>query len=165
LKSLDCSFAGPQFYIPHVSANGLARRMGHLPPVRSIGPNPAPSKLPPFALEEGKIATRIQLGPMPTMLSEIVGQMLDGRDIVIAGPSAPGTDALASARELGAQLLVVQSEADHGTIDQIFALPELTILMISSDGRQGRLVSFAQKAVSLDRASIAALAAPSAGHA
>ncbi|MDV3456316.1 hypothetical protein RZN05_04920 [Sphingomonas sp. HF-S4] len=99
------------------------------------------------------------------MLSEIVGQMLDGRDIVIAGPSAPGTDALAAARALGAQLLVVQSEADDRTIEQIFALPELTILMISSDGRQGRIVSFAQQPVSLDRASMAVLVAPSAGHA
>lgn len=139
--------------------------MGRLPSVRSIGPNPSRSKLQPFASEEGKIATRIQLGPMPTMLSEIVGQMLDGRDIVIAGPSAPGTDALAAARALGAQLLVVQSEADDRTIEQIFALPELTILMISSDGRQGRIVSFAQQPVSLDRASMAVLVAPSAGHA
>jgi hypothetical protein len=37
--------------------------------------------------------------------------------------------------------------------------------MISSDGRQGRLVSFAQQPVTLDSASMAALTLQVAGHA
>jgi hypothetical protein len=117
------------------------------------------------AWEEGKIAIRIQLGPMPTMLSEIVMQMLGDRDTMIAGPSAPGRDPLAAARDTGAQLLVVQSAAGGDTIGQIFAQPDLAILMISEDGRQGRLVSFAQQAVELDRASMTALVLQVAGHA
>jgi hypothetical protein len=99
------------------------------------------------------------------MLSEIVVQMLGGRDIVVAGPSAPGSDPLAAARDTGAQLLVVQSAPGDDTIEQIFALPDLAILMISEDGQRGRLVSFAQQTVSLDRASMAALVSNVAGHA
>ncbi|NIJ18794.1 hypothetical protein FHS95_000463 [Sphingomonas naasensis] len=102
---------------------------------------------------------------MPTMLSEIVVQMLGDRDAMIAGPSAPGIDPLTAARESDAQLLVVQSAPDHDTIGQIFALPDLAILMISEDGRQGRLVSFAQQPVTLDSVSMAALAHHVAGHA
>ena len=110
--------------------------------------------------------SRIQLGPMSTMLSEIVVQMLASRDTLIAGPSAPGTDPLDAARKAGAQLLVVQSEpGPSGTIEQIFAQPDLAILMISGDGRQGRLVSFAQQPVTLDRDSMAALVLQVAGHA
>jgi len=99
------------------------------------------------------------------MLSEIVVQMLGDRDAMIAGPSAPGTDPLVAARESGAQLLVVQSAPEGDTIGRIFALPDLAILMISADGRQGRLVSFAQQPVTLDSASMAALAHQIAGHA
>jgi len=99
------------------------------------------------------------------MLSEIVVQMLGDHDTLVAGPSAPGSDPLAAARDTGAQLLVVQSEAGDDTIEQIFALPDLAILMISEDGRQGRLVSFAQQAVTLDSASMAALVSHVAGHA
>lgn len=99
------------------------------------------------------------------MLSEIVVQMLGDRDTLISGPSAPGIDPLAAARESGAQLLVVQSAPGDDTIERIFALPDLAILMISSDGRQGRVVSFAQQPVTLDSASMAALALQVAGHA
>jgi hypothetical protein len=116
-------------------------------------------------LEEGTIATRIQLGPMPTMLSEIVVQMLGDRDTSIAGPSAPGVDPLTAARAAGAQLLVVQAEPGEGTIEQIFALPDLSILMISGDGREGRLVSFAQQPVTLDGPSMMALVLQVAGNA
>lgn len=136
-----------------------------LPSVRAMGANPGPSKLVGPASEEAKIAIRIQLGPMPTMLSEIVVQMLGDRDTLISGPSAPGIDPLAAARESGAQLLVVQSALGDDTIERIFALPDLAILMISSDGRQGRLVSFAQQPVTLDSVSMAALALQVAGHA
>jgi hypothetical protein len=99
------------------------------------------------------------------MLSEIVVQMLGDRDTMIAGPSAPDVNPLLAARESGAQLLVVQAEPGEGTIDQIFALPDLSILMISTDGREGRLVSFAQRPVTLDRISMAALVLQVAGHA
>lgn len=99
------------------------------------------------------------------MLSEIVVQMLGDRDAMIAGPSAPGADALIAARESDAQLLVVQSGFGDDLIGQIFALPDLAILMISEDGRQGRLVSFAQQPVTLDSVSMAALARHVAGHA
>ena len=103
------------------------------------------------------------------MLSEIVVQMLAGRDRFIVGPSAPGIDPLEAALKAGAQLLVVQAEpgsnASNGAIERIFAQPDLAILMISHDGRQGRLVSFAQQPVTLDRDSMAALLLQVAGHA
>ncbi|WP_150125419.1 hypothetical protein [Sphingomonas sp. LM7] len=98
------------------------------------------------------------------MLSEIVVQMLGDRGTLIAGPSAPGSDPLVAARDSGAQLLVVQS-APGDTIEQIFALPDIAILMISEDGRQGRLVRLAQQAVELDRTSMSALVLQVAGHA
>jgi hypothetical protein len=136
-----------------------------LPSDRPIAAAWRRSRLPAIPLEEATIATRIQLGPMPTMLSEIVVQMLADRDTIVVGPCASGSDPLAAAREAGAQLLVVQSEDGRGAIEQIFALPDLAILMISDDGRQGRLVSFAQQPVTLDRASMAALVSNVAGHA
>jgi hypothetical protein len=103
---------------------------------------------------------------MPTMLSEIVVQMLGGRDTFIVGPSAPEVDPLEAALNAGAQLLVVQSEpGSNGAIERIFAQPDLAILMISHDGRQGRLVSFAQQPVTLDRDSMATLLLQVAGHA
>ena len=108
--------------------------------------------------EEATIAIRIQLGPMPTMLTEIVVHMLGQRDTIIVGQSAPGEDLLLAARDAGAQLLVVQSQpGGNEAVEQIFALPDLSILMISGDGCQGRLVRFAQEPVTLDRASISAL--------
>lgn len=117
-------------------------------------------------LEEATIAIRIQLGPMPTMLSEIVVQMLGESDTVIVGQSAPGEDLLSAARRAGARLLVVQSQpGGNDAVEQIFALPDLSILMISGDGRQGRLVRFAQEPVVLDRASISTLVFKIAGHA
>jgi hypothetical protein len=119
-----------------------------------------------FLWEAVIIATRIQLGPMPTMLSEIVVQMLSGGETVIVGPSLPGIDPLDAALDAGAQLLVIQSDpGPNGTIERIFAQPGLAILMISSDGREGRLVSFAQQPVTLDRESMAALVPSFAGHA
>jgi hypothetical protein len=120
----------------------------------------------PFNWEAAIIATRIQLGPMPMMLSEIVVQMLGGAETIIAGPSAPGIDPLGAALESGAQLLVVQSEpGSGGTAERIFAHPELSVLMISNDGREGRLVTFAQQPVTLDRVSMATLVLRIAGHA
>jgi len=166
LKSQDCAPGQLRDYHTDISGNGPARRPGRFAVRPADRRKPAPAaRLPRSAWEEGKIAIRIQLGPMPTMLSEIVVQMLGDRDTLIAGPSAPGSDPLAAARAAGAQLLVVQSEAGDDTIEQIFALPDLAILMISDDGRQGRLVSFAQQPVSLDRASMAALVLQVAGHA
>jgi hypothetical protein len=103
---------------------------------------------------------------MSTMFSEIVVQMLAGADTVILGPSAPEIDPLEAALEAGAQLLVVQSEpGSDGTIERIFAQPDLAILMISQDGRQGTLVSFAQHPVTLDRETMANLLLQTAGHA
>jgi hypothetical protein len=103
---------------------------------------------------------------MPIMLSEIVVQMLAGRDRVVVGPSAPGIDPLEAALKAGAQLLVVQSDPEsNGAIERIFAQPDLAILMISHDGRQGRLVSFAQQPVTLDRDSMETLLLQVAGHA
>jgi hypothetical protein len=116
--------------------------------------------------EEATIAIRIQLGPMLPMLSEIVIQMLGESDTIIIGQNAPGEDLLAAARRAGAQLLVVQSQPGaNEAVEQIFALRDLSILMISGDGRQGRLVRFAQEDVALDRASISGLMFRIAGHA
>jgi hypothetical protein len=100
------------------------------------------------------------------MLREIVVQMLGGAETIIVDPGASGRDALDAALDGGAQLLVVQSEpGSGGTIERIFARPELNLLMISSDGREGRLVSFAQQPVTLDRQTMAALVMRVAGHA
>ena len=100
------------------------------------------------------------------MLSEIVVQMLGDSGTFIAGPCAPGIDPLDAALESGAQLLVVQSgPGSNGVIERIFEQPDLAILMISNDGRQGRLVSFAQHPVTLDRDSMSALLLQTAGHA
>ena len=100
------------------------------------------------------------------MLSEIVTQMLGGRDTLVLGPSAPGVDPLEAAFEADARLLVVQYEPNlRGPIEQIFAQPDLAILMISGDAREGRLVRFAQQPVNLDRGSMAALLMNGAGHA
>lgn len=99
------------------------------------------------------------------MLGEIVTQMLGGRDTLILGPSAPGVDPLAAAQAAGAQLLVVHYEPDlEGPIEQIFEQPDLSILMISSDAREGRLVRLAQQPVTLDRSSLSALLLGDAGH-
>ena len=123
-------------------------------------------KLVSFPGEEATIAIRIQLCPMPTMLSEIVIQMLVGRDTFICGPSAPGVDPLEAALEADAQLLVVQSEPNmNGTVERIYAQPDLAILMFSSDARQGRLVRLAQQPVTLDRESMSALVLDRVGHA
>ena len=100
------------------------------------------------------------------MLSEIVVQMLGGRDTKLVGPTRPGVDPLEAAMEAGAQLLVVQSDpGPSGTIERIFAQPDLAVLMISNDGRSGRLVRFAQQPVTLDHDSMAALVLDAAGHA
>lgn len=100
------------------------------------------------------------------MLSEIVVQMLAGAGTLIAGPCAPEIDPLDAALETRAQLLVVQSgPGSSGAVDRIFAQPDLAILMISNDGREGALVSFAQHPVTLDRDSMSALLLQVAGHA
>ena len=145
---------------------GRAATRADFPPDRIMGRNPSPLKVAPFPDEEATIAIRIQLGPMPTMLSEIVIQMLVGRDTFILGPSAPEADPLEAALAAGAQLLVVRSEPSlDGTIERIFAQPDLAILMISNDARQGRLVRLAQQPVTLDRETMSALVLDVAGHA
>jgi len=117
-------------------------------------------------MEEATIAIRIQLGPMPTMLGEIVVQMLGNRDTIVVGRSAPGDDLLAAARRAGAHLLVMRAHPGGGQpIDDIVAAPDLNILLISDDGCDGSLIRLAQEPVSLDRASISGLALRVGGRA
>ncbi|UVO51127.1 hypothetical protein M0208_11565 [Sphingomonas sp. SUN019] len=96
---------------------------------------------------------------MPRMLGEIVEQMLGERDTIVVGRCAPGEDVLAAARRSKAELLVLQSRSGvDTTIDNIFADPALSVLLISDDGRNGSLVRLKPERVTLDRDSIGRLA-------
>jgi hypothetical protein len=117
-----------------------------------------------FRTWEAAIAIRVQLGPMPAMLSEIVVQMLGDSETIVVGRSVPGNDPLSDARESGAQLLVVRKQPGcDQALDQIVATPGLSILLISDDGRDGSLIRLAQQPLALNRKSISRLARDVAG--
>lgn len=104
----------------------------------------------------------VQLGPMPTMLRTIVRDLLSAEPDVRVVDSASGRDdCLHAAREVNADLLIVQDEAQEGTscLDLLLAPQGLGLLGIAADGRSATRITIAREPVSLDAGQRSSLAA------
>lgn len=98
---------------------------------------------------------RIQIGPMPAMLSAIVGDLLAREeDFVVVGRTQEDEDPLCLARANGAEMVITHQGSGAGTsIDAILSGPPLSILAIGGDGRSGSALTLAREPVALDAAS------------
>jgi len=93
---------------------------------------------------------RIHLGPMPTMLRSILGDLLRQHpDMVVVGESAPSEDSLKTARDERADLLITEDGAGgSGTcLDAILKGPRLGIVALSADGRRASAVNLVRQPI------------------
>lgn len=98
---------------------------------------------------------RIQLGPMPTMLSAIIGDLVEAEaDMTVVGRCEDGEEALHSARANGADMIITeQASCASGTcLEALLSGPPLEVFAIASDGQGGDAVSVARRPVSLGEA-------------
>lgn len=94
---------------------------------------------------------RIQLGPMPKMLSAIIGDLVDAEpDMVVVGRCAEGDEALSSARDNGADMLIAEETSAAGTcLEALLAAPPLEVFAIASHGMGGDALSLTRRPMSL----------------
>ena len=91
------------------------------------------------------------------MLGDIVVQLLGALpDVAFVGRVDNDGDALDAARMNHADLLIVREPG--GALGSILAQPELSLLQISADGRDGALVKFDQHRMPLDSRSVERIA-------
>ncbi len=95
---------------------------------------------------------RIHLGPMPTMLSAIVGDLLRREpDMLVCGADG-GVDPLKTARDQGADVLITQdgASAAGSSLETILQGSGLGICALSPDGQSASAVSLVRRPVALD---------------
>jgi hypothetical protein len=94
---------------------------------------------------------------MPQMLGDIVAQLLESLpDVEIVGRVSGLQNPLESAMMARADLLIVRDPT--GTLSSILNQPGLSVLKISSDGKEGAMVQFAQHHMPLDHKSVSTIA-------
>lgn len=96
---------------------------------------------------------RIHLGPMPAMLRTIVGDLLRQEpDMVLLTRTESGPDALQSAREESADILITQEGAGEpgSCLDTIMRSEGLGICALSADGRSASAVSLVRRPIAFD---------------
>ena len=102
------------------------------------------------------------------MLGDVVVQMLGGSDVAaIVGRADNDFDIVNTARRADADLLVVRASFDaaSGPLDPIRAAVGIDILEIAEDAHSGTLLHVGESPVTLDRATLDALALRLKGHA
>ena len=96
---------------------------------------------------------RIHLGPMPAMLSTIVGDLLRQEpDMVLLARSESEPDALRSARDESADILITQDGAGEpgSCLEAIIHGRGLGICALSADGRSASAVSLVRRPIAFD---------------
>lgn len=87
---------------------------------------------------------------MPAMLRSILGDLLRQQpDMVVVGKSVPSEDALRTARDERADLLITEDSAGgSGTcLDAILKGPRLGIVALSADGRRASAVNLVRQPI------------------
>ena len=95
------------------------------------------------------------------MLGDVVVQMLGGSDVAaIVGRAEDDRDIVNTARRADADLLVVRASSDpaSGPLAPIRAAVGIDILEIAEDAHSGTLLHVGESPVTLDRATLDALA-------
>ena len=90
---------------------------------------------------------------MPTMLRTIVGDLLRQEpDMLLVAPAAGGHDAIRSAREDRADILITQDGAGEpgSCLETILGGEGIGICALSADGRSASAINLVRRAIGLD---------------